>query len=168
MHVVAIACVSMRCLRICGNSHMAPSRQPVGFGPAIGARPRADRVLFTARVGATARFSMRCCPICGIAGIASPCQFVSFDAMRGHEVEPPPKQVFSMRRPITRPNNSHKRIQKHRRTQSFPTPRVTNLLGFSAPVFGTKIKPVFWAQNRAQILGTDLCPDSGHRIAPGF
>ena len=69
---------------------------------------------------------------------------------------------------ITRPNHPHKRIQKHRRTQSFPTPRVTNLLGFSAPVFGTKIKPVFWARNRAQILGTDPCPDSGRGIAPGF
>ena len=91
LRVGAIARSSMCCWRICGNSHMAPSCQPVGFGTAIGTRPRTVRVLFTGRVGAMARFNLRCCRTCGNSRMAPSCQSVRFGAMCGHEVDPPPK-----------------------------------------------------------------------------
>jgi hypothetical protein len=154
---------------------MVPLRQPVGFGTAIGTRPRTVRVLFTGRVGAMTRFIMRCCRICRNSRIAPSCQFVRFDAMRGREVDPPPKHHKCS--PCGAPENAQtihinvfKNIGAYTASprRALPTYLVF-LRQFSVPksslFSGHGTAPRFWAQIRAQILGAESRLDSRQSIA---
>ena len=122
-----------------------------------------------------ARFSMRCCRICGDSHMTPSCQSVSFGAMCGHEVDPPPKH--HTRSPCGAPDQAHTiHIQVFKNSgactasprRALPTNSVF-LRQFSvpklSPLSGQGTAPRFWAQNCAQILGTESRLDSRQRIA---
>ena len=140
---------------------MVPLRQPVGFGTAIGTRPRTVRVLFTGRVGAMTRFIMRCCRICRNSRIAPSFQFVRFDAMRGREVDPPPKHHKCS--PCGAPDQVqpvHIKYSKTAAHAQLPHAARYQLIRFFCASFRY--------QTQARFLGTEPRPDSGHRSVPRF